>query len=379
MNIFHHSKQFFKQAIVLAGCICLATIARAQDVTLHVGDAAPPLKYAKWIKGTPVTEYQKDRLYVFEFWATWCGPCKAAMPHLSELAKKYEDKATFVGVNVWEKTGDKPYESSLPAVTKFVNSIGDKMAYNVIADNNDQYMGNKWMKASGQNGIPTTFLLKEGKIIWIGHPVVLDSIMGLVISGKFDMAAFAKDFERKTAKNAAVSKQFNNVLQPIDSAIKAKEFEKAFGMIDKAIPENPILAISLKNMKFSALLSHFSEDTALNYAKQWIKENQHISTFVASTILEKEDLSKQAYTYAANLFKTALEAEGGVKPLIYHELAKAYGKAGDPKGAVAAEEKAIAGAKEALEKGQWLGTILDYTVTEYQDALADYKKAAKSK
>lgn len=372
MNIHQHLKNIF----VLAGCICLAAITRAQDaVTLHIGDPAPALQYSKWIKGKPVKEYKKDRLYVFEFWATWCGPCKAAMPHLSELAKKYEDKATFVGVNVWEKTGDKPYETSLPAVTRFVNSIGDKMAYNVVVDNNDHHMGNKWMKAAGQHGIPSTFLLQEGKIIWIGHPMKLDSVMGLVIAGKYDIVAFSKEFEKQSARGAARSEQFRKVLEPIQEAIKAKEFTKAFSMIDKAIPENPMLAISLKHIKFTTMLEHMSEDSAMAFAKAWISENKGFGTMVASAISDKDGLSRETYLYSADLFKTALESNGVAKPVVYHELAKVYSKAGDLKEAVAAEEKAIQGAKEALKEGKWLGTILDYTVTEYEDSLASYRKA----
>lgn len=43
-------------------------------------------------------------MHVLEYWATCCGPCIAAMPHLSDLADKYKDKDTFIGGNVFEKT-----------------------------------------------------------------------------------------------------------------------------------------------------------------------------------------------------------------------------------------------------------------------------------
>src|SRR5438045_7958134 len=76
------------------------------EPTLKWGDVAPPLKLVKWLKGTPVEQFEPGKTYVIEFWATWCGPCKAAMPHLSELAKKYEGKITFIGVDVWETSKD---------------------------------------------------------------------------------------------------------------------------------------------------------------------------------------------------------------------------------------------------------------------------------
>jgi thioredoxin 1 len=37
---------------------------------------------------------------VVDFWAEWCGPCKAIAPILDELAEKYGDKVKFLKLNV---------------------------------------------------------------------------------------------------------------------------------------------------------------------------------------------------------------------------------------------------------------------------------------
>src|SRR5215210_230171 len=101
-------------ALVLSPVRAAAAPATQPGPTLKWGDTAPPLKVSKWLKGTPVERFEPGKTYVVEFWATWCGPCKAAMPHLSELAKKYEGKATFIGVDVWENGAD-----PLPASQRF--------------------------------------------------------------------------------------------------------------------------------------------------------------------------------------------------------------------------------------------------------------------
>ena len=102
--------------------LLLFTQVRGQDeITLRIGDPAPAIKYSKWLKGEPVTSFNGGQIYILEFWATWCGPCKGAMPHLTELQKEYEGKVTIVGVGVWEKIKEgQPYESSLPMVAKYV-------------------------------------------------------------------------------------------------------------------------------------------------------------------------------------------------------------------------------------------------------------------
>ena len=45
-----------------------------QAATLGIGDPAPELKVAQWIKGSPVASLDPAQTYVVEFWATWCGP-----------------------------------------------------------------------------------------------------------------------------------------------------------------------------------------------------------------------------------------------------------------------------------------------------------------
>src|SRR5579885_2983131 len=111
------------------GTIALLVIAwagtsvRAQ--TLGVGDPAPKLQVKSFIKGEPVKEFQAGKNYVVEFWATWCGPCKATIPHLTELQKKHPEVA-FIGVSV--------FESDQSAVEPFVKEMGDRMDYRVALD-----------------------------------------------------------------------------------------------------------------------------------------------------------------------------------------------------------------------------------------------------
>ncbi|MCC6970415.1 MAG: TlpA family protein disulfide reductase [Phycisphaerales bacterium] len=95
----------------------------------------------------------KGRVLLMDFWATWCGPCKAAMPKIQALHEKYKDKkVTIAGVNTWERGKDE----------KAVKYMQDqKYTYTCLLGGDDL--------ASSYNvpGIPTLILVDgEGKILF---------------------------------------------------------------------------------------------------------------------------------------------------------------------------------------------------------------------
>ena len=135
---------------------------------LAVGSDAPALQVSRWVKGEGPAALEAGKVYVVEFWATWCPPCRDSIPHLTKLAQQYEGKVTFIGVSIYERGSGPEVEDMVDA---FVRDMGDQMGYLVARDASDT-MAESWMKAAGQNGIPCAFLVDgDGKIAWIGHPM----------------------------------------------------------------------------------------------------------------------------------------------------------------------------------------------------------------
>jgi thiol-disulfide isomerase/thioredoxin len=214
-----------KKIILPALAALVALTINANAATLGVGDAAPALKVSKWVKGGAVSGLQSNKTYVVEFWATWCVPCRQSIPHLTELAHHYTN-VTFIGMDVFEQGEDKE-----ATVNKFIKQVGDKMDYHVAMDTDDSFMADNWLKAADQNGIPTAFLVQNGKIIWIGHPMGgLEDSLKEVTAGKFDVEKSKKRSEAQQRMEAFVEK----AMKGGDEAELAKE-GKELEALDKEL------------------------------------------------------------------------------------------------------------------------------------------------
>lgn len=134
--------------------------------TLKVGDPAPGIAVDKWVKGEGLDTLEPGRVYVVEFWATWCPPCIKSIPHLTELQHKHKD-VVFIGMASSDGDGSKGETT----VRNFVAKQGKKMDYRVAFDGKGK-MAQAYMAPAGQNGIPCSFVIDgQGKVAFIGHPM----------------------------------------------------------------------------------------------------------------------------------------------------------------------------------------------------------------
>lgn len=153
------------------------------------GDAVTPeaLQKLEWVQGEAPSAWEPGKLYILECWATWCGPCIAAIPHVDALYDKYQSKGLRVlGVDVWEDGKDK--------VVEFVKKKGDGMSYPVAYTGKGGPFEELWLKPAEVKGIPHAFLVKDGKVIATSHPAALteEIIEGLLAGGDAEKGILEK-------------------------------------------------------------------------------------------------------------------------------------------------------------------------------------------
>ncbi|MES2709662.1 MAG: TlpA disulfide reductase family protein [Verrucomicrobiota bacterium] len=208
--------------VVTCAAFALPGSLHAATAAVTVGSPAPPIVNAAYIRGEPVKSFEPGKVYMVEFWATWCGPCVASIPHINDLHRKFADKGFIV-------IGQNISEPDLTLVEPFLKEMGDKMTYRVALDDTQGSekgkMMDTWMKAAGIKSIPNAFLIgKDQKIAWIGHPLELkEETVEAVLAGTFDVPAFAK----KYAEQAALDEKISTLLSSTRLKITVSDWEAA--------------------------------------------------------------------------------------------------------------------------------------------------------
>lgn len=344
---------------------------------LAIGDRAPKIEVEKFVKGDAITGFERGKVYVVEFWATWCGPCIKAFPHLTELQKQYKDKVTFVGVNVWE---DREYtDETLKGVEEFVQKQGDKMGYTVAYDGKAGKMDKTYMKAAGQNGIPAAFIVDgEGRIAWIGHPMGLDPVLEEVASGKWNIdkaRADAKKAEEEEAKRVEAMAKAQPIIERIRTAMGEENWDAAAKAMDDLYNLDPEQFAGIQAQKFMMYLNE-AKQPAKAYglkdallANKTIMGNAQMLNRIAWGVVDPQaDVETRDADFALAFAQKANELTNASDPAIIDTVARCHWLKGDKAKAIELQQKAVKLCEENEDYAE-MKEDLAATLAEYKSKM----------
>lgn len=130
----------------------------------YLGQKAPDLVVEKWVTDEPDT---RGKFVLIDFWATWCGPCRRAIPELNELHGRFGDKLAVIGLS----------DETEEAVRKMADP---KIQYSIAIDTQ-----RRMESAVEVTAIPHVLLIDpQGIVRWEGNPLQSGDLLSeSVVSG----------------------------------------------------------------------------------------------------------------------------------------------------------------------------------------------------
>ncbi len=211
----------------IAACLVSASVmaAGSHAEELTIGSPAPAIEIEHWFhEKKPITSFEDGKVYVIEFWATWCGPCITSMPHLAEIQATHPDELTVISVS----------DEDPETVEKFLDREKEGSSFREITSgywlttDPDKSVSRDYMRAAGEGGIPTAFIVgKTGLIEWIGHPLRLDEPVTKIIAGEWDREAYAAERSEEKLVRAQMGQ--------IARLMQKNKFDEALAKLDELI------------------------------------------------------------------------------------------------------------------------------------------------
>lgn len=226
------------------------------------GQMAPEISAPTWFNHlgqSPDLASLRGQAVLIDFWATWCGPCVAAWPHIQELHETYgPDGLVVLGLS------DEDEET----VAKFVDENGYTAR---IAAGSPS--GDVW----GVKGIPDTILIDpSGEIVFRGHPMELsESLVAKTVKK-------AKKLDPRAALAVAIADVSAPALAPAVAAAAGGDLAKAFKLAEASL-EGPDAEAAAKVKK--AVETHV--DLVLSQAQAMAQRKDVRAALDAFRLVEK--------------------------------------------------------------------------------------------
>ena len=194
-----------------------------------IGDPATALLVDRWLNGNPATTFAPDTVYVVEFFASWCQPCRKSVPELDAIARRYAVRGLkVIGLAGAEQGGPE-------AIVKFLSNrhLSFSVAYRRSAD-----MYERWVRAARGSGLPWVFVVdRQGRLAWWGQPFYneFEPLLESVLNNRHSIGA---ERNRRAAR-VAKDRQGWKLRLEADQALSRGDWEQASLILGRVVELDP--------------------------------------------------------------------------------------------------------------------------------------------
>lgn len=356
--------------LCLAAPVLALAAAASAEPTLTLGSPAPALPPVEWRLGEPVKEWKEGNVYVLDFWATWCKPCIASMPHMVEVQNKYKDKNVHVvGLAVWPNESAKPTKEWIDGRATDKVPQNDNLNY-AIADDIDGKVADAFMRAMERNGIPTVMIIdQKGRLAWVGHPMDgMDESLEQIVGGTYDLDKQVVETKAQAEKDAKAQV----LMTEFQTAQMAGDWQKVLELTDKLIAIDPAQFAQAGLYKYVIVLTKVGDSAkAASIGRELVNgplaDKAPLLNSLAFLIIDHKEIKdgERDFELALEAVNKANTIEEGKRPEVLDTMARVQFAKKDFAAAVATQEKALA-----------LVTDDEEMKSDYTAMLEQYKKAA---
>ncbi len=274
----------------------IALIASLQAQTGAASAVRPPLTFEspmpipdieQWPRGVAPDFKDQSKTFLISFWSSAITPARESLKQLSKFSDEYLDQGLIV-VAVTEE----PAGGILPLLDSPKYKEGIQFA---IGCDPDRSTYRQFMSESWQNTLPTAFLARAGKIVWIGNPRDAQDVLAAVFAGKWTPEGRKEIYEQR----AAATKRFMDFEKKLEILIDRRQWDAALEVITEMEKDpNKSLAREGRLLRVSILQQAGKTSEALELCDDLVAKTKdwevasEVAKMLASPLFPKPDLAR---------------------------------------------------------------------------------------